>query len=90
MQYIKKLIVIYSLVLIPNKAFAQQTYTEEEMYKKTGEALAKFYGLDVIGQEAFRRVQEQIIPKEYHYVIPYFGTFYSIVVDQKFTFKKEF
>lgn len=75
--------------LISNMALAQ-SYTEEQMYRKTGEALAKFYGLDVVGQEAFKRLQEKALPKKYHVYIPYFGTLYSVFVDKKIVFRQEF
>lgn len=67
-----------------------QTYTDEQMYKKTGEAIVKFYGLDVVGQEAFKRLQEKALPKKYHAYIPYFGTLYSVFVDKKIVFRQEF
>ncbi len=60
------------------------------MVRRTLEATAKFYGLDVIGEEAFRRIQEETLPKEYHPYIPYFGVMYSIFVNKRISFKKDF
>ena len=67
-----------------------QTYTEEQMQKKTIVAVAKFYGVDALGEEVFRRIQKEILPKQYEKYIPFFGTMYSVIVDKRITYKMEF
>jgi hypothetical protein len=67
-----------------------QTYTEEQMQKKTIDAVAKFYGVDALGEEVFRRIQKEILPKQYEKYIPFFGTMYSVIVDKRITYKMEF
>lgn len=83
-----KYLIILSL-LISNISFGQ-VYTEDQMYKRTLEAAAKFYGLDVVGEEAFRRLQMELLPKEYYGYIPYIGTLYSIFIDKRITYRMEF
>ena len=83
-----KYLIILSL-LISNLSYGQ-VYTEDQMYKRTLEAAAKFYGLDVIGEEAFRRLQMKLLPQEYYEYIPYMGVLYSIMVDKRVTYRLEF
>jgi len=82
-----KILLILSLLTSVCNA---QTYTEEQMQRKTIDAVAKFYGVDSLGEEAFRRIQKKILPKKYEKYIPFFGTMYSVVVDKRITYKMEF
>ena len=77
------------LLLISFKCNAQD-YSEQKMQQKTLEAVAKFYKLDIIGQETFRRVQERYLPKFMKPYIPYFGTLAVIVTEQKFVYRRSF
>jgi len=82
-----KILLILSLLTSVCNA---QTYTEEQMQRKTIDAVAKFYGVDALGEEAFRRIQKEILPKQYEKYIPFFGTMYSVIVDKRITYKMEF
>lgn len=82
-----KTLILTLLFSVP--CFAQE-YSEQKMYRTTGEAIAKFYGLDVIGDEAFRRLQERVLPEEYKQFIPYFGTLTAVFVNKNITFRKDF
>ncbi len=78
------------LVLLISNICYSQTYSEDQMRRRTLDAIAKFYGIDTLGEEAFRRLQKRYLPKEYEVYIPYFGTMYSIVVDKRISYKMEF
>jgi hypothetical protein len=78
------------LVLLTSNICYSQTYSEDQMRRRTLEAVAKFYGIDTLGEEAFRRLQKMYLPKEYEEYIPFFGTMYSIVVDKRISYKMEF
>ena len=82
-----KTLMLTLLFSIP--CFAQE-YSEQKMYQKTAEAVAKFYGLDVIGEEALRRVQQRVLPEEIKPFIPYFGTLTAVFVNKRIVFRKDF
>lgn len=77
------------LLLISFKCNADE-YSDQKMQQKTLEAIAKFYNLDIIGQETVRRVQERYLPKIMKPYIPYFGTLLVIVREQKFVYRSSF
>ena len=66
-----------------------QEFSPQQMQQKTAEAIVKFYGLNVIGNEALKRVQQKYLPEELKPAIPYFITLRSLIVSQKFVYRKE-
>lgn len=81
--------IISVLLLISFNCNAQE-YSEQKMQQKTLEAVAKFYKLDIIGQEALRRAQEKYLPKSFKVFIPYFGTLTSVMIEQKIVYRSSF
>lgn len=91
-----KYLVILSVLISTLKANADVTrqvqgpISQDRMQQVTLEAIARFYGLDIIGQEAVRRIQEKYIPKEMKAIIPYTGLIYAMTVEQRIVFRMEF
>lgn len=77
------------LLLISFKCNAQE-YSEQQMQQKTLQAIAKFYKLDIIGQETVRRIEEKYIPKEMHAVIPYLGVIQVVIIEKRIVYRKNF
>jgi hypothetical protein len=80
---------IFNILLLSVSVNAQEVFTEQQMYQKTSQAVAKFYGLDVIGSEAARRIQEKYLAKEYQPYVPYFLTLHEILINKRIVFRKE-
>jgi hypothetical protein len=83
-------IILLMAIMISNGALAQENDTEQRMYRKTAEALVKYYGVDVTVETALKRYKYQVLPKEYHRYIPYFGTLGTLLINQKLVFRKSF
>ena len=81
--------IISVLLLISFNCNAQES-ANDKMEQKTFEAIAKFYKLDIIGQEAIRRVQEQYLPKQLKHYVPYFMTWVIMIKDQKIVYRRSF
>ncbi len=81
-----KLVISFLLLSLVCNA---QSFNEEQMYRKTGQALVKFYGYDSVANEISRRVQERYLPKEYKPYIPYFLLMHTMVIDKKIVYRKE-
>lgn len=63
---------------------------QDRMQQVTLEAMAKFYGLDVILNEASRRVQEKYVPEQVKPAIPYILVIQEVFINQRFVYRSTF
>lgn len=78
------------ITLFPFFCNAEVSISQEKMQQRTLEALAKFYGLDIIGQETARRVQEKYLPEPVKKYGPFFITWAIMIRDQKIVYRSTF